>query len=150
MTVCDCFSDKQLKTFQKAFQKTDKDGDGYLALKDIKKVFKLLKINTSSEDLNNIVFREFRQGEQKFDVIDLIRILYYYLRYSDSQEELARAFAAFDTDHDGKVSVDLVNQVLSNINNPLSKELIDEILGSLDTSNGLVDYKELANKLNPK
>ena len=148
MTVCECFSDDQLRSFQRAFSHYDKDKDGVLAVEDLPKALKVIGIIPTQEELNGMLVD---LGDSPLDVLEFISLIYFFLRGADSREELIRAFAVFDEDHDGKIPADTVSQILSNLKHPVPDEQINEVLEQLNNDeNGLIDYAEMICLLRPE
>ena len=82
-----------------------------------------------------------------FDFPGFVSIIYFFLRATDTQEELIRAFASFDADHDGKIPTDLMSDILTNLKHPIPKEKADELLQQFNDDNGLVDYKQFIKRV---
>ncbi|OHT02450.1 EF hand family protein [Tritrichomonas foetus] len=148
MTVCECFSDDQLRSFQRAFSHYDKEKTGVLNLDDLQKALKIIGIVPTQEELNGM---KIDLGNAPLDILEFISLIYYFLRGSDTQEELIRAFAVFDEDNDGKIPAETAEQILSNLKHPVPKDHIEEVLAQIGADeNGLIDYAEMIRVLKPE
>lgn len=140
-------TDDQLRSFQKAFQRYDKDKDDLIDTEEVKKALRALGIVPTDEEFEAMQY----DLHEKVDVSSFIAVVYYFLRGADSQEELIRAFAVFDNDHDGKIPVDTAIQILTNLKHPVPRDMVDQIMAELNTNgDDLIDYSEMIRKLRPK
>lgn len=143
-------TDNQLKAFQQAFVRCDKSQQGSISIQDLPKALKQVGIIINYDDLQNILASSaVNENEQLFDFPEFVSIIYFFLRGSDTQEELIRAFASFDTDNDGKIPTGLMSDILTNLKHPIPKEKADELLEKFSDDNGLVDYKQFIKKVRP-
>lgn len=147
------FTDNQLKAFQQAFNHYDKAQQGVIFIQEVPKALKNVGIIINSDDLTNISVSSaislVNESDQVLDFPEFVSIIYFFLRASDTQEELIRAFSSFDTDHDGKIPTGLMSDILSNLKHPIPKEKADEFLQQFSDDNGLVDYKQFIKRVRP-
>lgn len=149
MSDLNFITDNQLRTFQAAFDHYDKSKQGMISINDISKALKLIGIIITYDDLQNMLSSSLIDEEtQLFDFPEFVSIIYYYLRGADTQEELIRAFSSFDTDHDGKIPIGLMSDILTNLKHPIPKERADELLERYK-DNDLIDYKQFIKKVRP-
>ena len=67
--------------------------------------------------------------------------------YSNTEKELIKAFTAYDHHGTGTLHVDLVRQILTKKNNPLTEIQVDHLFAALKIVKNQVNIKELARTL---
>jgi calmodulin len=144
---CECLSDKQLKSFKKAFMHYAKKTDGILKNEDFPKALKMVGIRPTDEEIEEMLDEI---GDIPIDIVEFIICIYYFLRAADTQEELINAFKIFDTEKKGKLSVARIRDILTSLKHPVSQPLIDELVNQLnkDGSN-MIDYAEMIRLMRP-
>ena len=148
MTVCECFSDDQLRSFRRAFKNYEQKKTGILNFDDLPKALKLVGIFPTPEELKGM---KADLGDSQLDLLEFISLIYYFLRGADTTEELIRAFSVFDKDHDGKIPIDDARSILENLKHPVPKEQIEEVMVQLSNDDDkLIDYAKMIQKLRPE
>ena len=148
MSVCECFTDQQLKNFTKVFRQFSKSGGGVITPEDFPKALKKIGIRATADEIQEML-NEIGE-ENPIDVIEFIISAYYFLRAADSQDELIRAFQIFDTKNTGKIPANTIYQILSNLKHPIEKPVIDEIIGQLDQDGShMIDYAQMIRMMRP-
>lgn len=148
MTVCECFSDDQLRSFRRAFNHFDRKKNDNMDFDDLPKALKLVGIIPTPDELQSM---KQDVGDSPLDLLEFISLIYYFLRGADTKEELIRAFSVFDEDHDGKIPVNEATQILSNLKHPVPQEQINEIMQTLDKNDDhLIDYARMIEILRPE
>lgn len=148
MTVCECFSDDQLRSFRRAFNHFDRKKNDNMDFDDLPKALKLVGIIPTRDELQSM---KQDVGDSPLDLLEFISLIYYFLRGADTKEELIRAFSVFDEDHDGKIPVNEATQILSNLKHPVPQEQINEIMQTLDKNDDhLIDYARMIEILRPE
>ncbi|OHT01607.1 Calmodulin [Tritrichomonas foetus] len=118
-------------------------------LKDLPKALKAIGIVITTEDFINIQNTVIADEQACIDLPEFISIIYYFLRATDTQEELIRAFAVFDNDHDGKIPIDAMTQILTNLKHSIPKDKVEGILNEMKDDDDMIDYKALIKRLRP-
>lgn len=144
---CECLSDKQIKSFKKAFTHYAKNTGGILDPDDFPKALKMVGIRPTDDEIKEMLEEV---GEAQIDIVEFIICIYYFLRAADTQEELINAFKIFDTEKKGKLPVARIREILSSLKHPVSQPLIDELVSQLnkDGSN-MIDYAEMIRLMRP-
>lgn len=148
MTVCECFTDDQLRSFRRAFKHFEQNKSGIINFEDLPKALKLVGISPTQEELKGM---KTDLGDSQLDLLEFISLIYYFLRGADTREELIRAFSVFDKDHDGKIPIDEAKQILANLKHPVPNEQIEEVMIQLNNGNdNLIDYAQMIKLLRPE
>ena len=138
---------------QKAFNKRDADGDGYLNETEFYKALKMLNIRPTDEEKRSINddLVAIDPTKTKIDIATLTFVVSFYLRGKDSKEDLVRAFSVFDPEGTQCLKTEQCIQILTSIKHPLTEERAKEIVLPLDPENqGEVSIVDLVNALFPE
>lgn len=144
--VSKCISDEQLRSFRRAFEHYDKDGDGIVDEKGFRHALTMVGICPTEEELNSM---KEDIGSEEIHLVDFIAVIYYFLRGADTQEELIKAFAVFDKNKDGEIDADTARNILLNLKHPVPEEHVNEIMKKLNV-NGKVNYANMIKELRPQ
>lgn len=149
--VLPIFTDNQLITFQSVFDHYDKSKQGIMEIKDLGKALKTLGITINNEDFNQITtyLSQVVENYEQFDLPLFVSIIYYFLKGADTQKDLLRAFSAYDTDHDGKMPINEITEILLSLKHPFPSQKIEELCQQFKDDQDLVDYKALIKALRP-
>jgi Ca2+-binding EF-hand superfamily protein len=86
-------------------------------------------------------------GSDEIQLADFILVSYYFGRRAEDPAEITRAFAVFDDDGDGQISVDLARSILKGLKHPLHDSQIDRLIEELAGDGDGVDYAQIVAKL---
>jgi Ca2+-binding EF-hand superfamily protein len=139
------FTDQQLRTFRKEFTVCDSRRAGRLTAAEFQTALTHLGVLPTQEEFTAML-AEVKSRE--IDLSNFLTLLYYFVRGADKPEELARALTVFDDDRDGKLSVEVVRDILGGLRRPVPEERISAIIEA-QGENGLVAISGLIRELRP-
>lgn len=144
-------TDDQINQFKKVFKKFDKDASGYIPMKTVGTVMRLLGQNPTELELENYVHEVDPQGSGFVDFPTFVGLMAGKLRdpFATSSDEMIEAFRVFDTERTGMISADYLREILSTLGEKLGDQEIDELvrvsqLADKD-ADGNINYEALVN-----
>jgi Ca2+-binding EF-hand superfamily protein len=145
--ACPTLTDQQLTTFKSTFIHYAGSDGKTIPRSTFSNALRSIGIVPTREELNSML-QDIR-GDS-LDFIDFVILIYYFLRGADTTEEVIRAFAVFDEDKDGLISIETAKQVLINLKHPVPEDKVDQILRTLHRDDELIDYAKMIAELRPK
>ena len=77
------------------------------------------------------------------DFPEFLDIMAHKMKDTDSVEAINEAFRTFDTDHSGTISADELKHVLTNLDEKVTEEEVDEMIAEADIDgDGQINYEE--------
>ncbi|KAH7366382.1 hypothetical protein KP509_18G075800 [Ceratopteris richardii] len=126
---------------EEAFRRFDADGDGKISPSELGAVFRSLGDQLTDEDLILMVKAVDKDGDGFVDLQEFISMNAEHA--SSSQESLREAFRVFDTNSDGKISVEELYRVFTCLGETYSMEECERMIQNNDSDgDGFVDFEE--------
>lgn len=106
------------------------------------------------QEINSSKYREIHssiEGDGEISFGEFVRVMgaQFYRKYTN--EEIREAFAYFDRDNSGYISVDELNEVMSKMGRHYSKNELDRMVRAVDTDgNGRIEINEFTRLLNQR
>lgn len=138
-------SQELIEKFRASFDTFVEKDTGLLENSMIEKAIRLLGYNPNKIEMKYIL-----ADVSKVDAIDFETFCYIAFHvglYSNTEKELIKAFTAYDHHGTGTLHIDLVRQILTNKNNPLSDAHVDNLFTSLRIVKNQVNIRELVRTL---
>jgi Ca2+-binding EF-hand superfamily protein len=140
-----CFTDQQLRSFQKEFIACDSRKTGKLKPDEFHTALSHLGVIPTKEEFRAMLVEI---GSDGIDLRNFLTVIYYFVRGADKPAELQRALSVFDDDQDGRLSVEVVTDILKGLRRPVPDERIATIVQALGAS-GSISIAELIQELRP-
>jgi Ca2+-binding EF-hand superfamily protein len=140
--------------FREAFEMFDTDQDGAITFQDLSKIFILLGITITEQELLDMINEVDINRDDIIEYDEYISLIARKIRDSDLQEEQQEAFKIFDRDRDGKISLEELKFVMTIISkNLLNKDITDEEVMHMFSladkdQDGFLSYEEFDNIIN--
>jgi Ca2+-binding EF-hand superfamily protein len=141
----DVIPDSQLRALKRAFEHYDTDQDGLITKDDgLPRALKAVGIVPTSEEFQGMCDSA---PHQTIDLVAFVSIVYHFLRWTDTEEELERAFrgCARDPKKDS-LPVDTAKQILLNLKHPLPEAQVDDLVKKLGRS-GVIKIADMVKEL---
>jgi Ca2+-binding EF-hand superfamily protein len=133
--------EEKLKECKIVFDLFDKDKDGLIPTKELGNLMRILGAAPSNIELETIIQNLESNNHKLISFEKFIVIFQKKLESQDSEEDIINEFRKLDKDNNGTISENDLRNLMSNYDNPLSDEEIEEIIQEANVdSNGNIDY----------
>eukprot|EP01120_Amphizonella_sp_Union-15-10_P003703 TRINITY_DN14118_c0_g1_i1.p1 TRINITY_DN14118_c0_g1~~TRINITY_DN14118_c0_g1_i1.p1 ORF type:complete len:153 (-),score=43.97 TRINITY_DN14118_c0_g1_i1:118-576(-) len=136
-------TDEQIAEFKEAFSLFDKDGDGAITKKELRTVLHSLGQNPTEEELSEMIKEVDTDGNGAIDVDEFLMMMAKQMKNADSEEDIKHAFSVFNKN--GKISVNEMRYVMTNLGQKLTEDEMEEILGVLPIEDDQINFEDLVN-----
>ena len=144
-------SEEEIAEFKEAFTIFDKDGDGTITTKELGIIMSSLGQNPTEAELQDMISEVDRDGNGIIDFPEFLTMMGRQMNDKDTEEEIRNAFRVFDKDGNGYISPAELRQVMLNLGERLSDEVIDEMVQDADIDgDGQVNYEEFVTMMMSK
>ena len=142
------FEEDKLKECKLIFDMFDEDKDEQISIDVLGDCLRICGAAPSQQELDKITKKYENSKEQSISFEIFIKLLERLLISQDSEEDLINEFTKIDHVGDGTITKsDLIN-LMSNYENPLSTEEIDEIMQEVNADeNGYINIQRLVKLL---
>ncbi|XP_031196976.1 calmodulin-like [Mastomys coucha] len=149
--MADQLTEEQIAEFKEAFSLLDKDGDGTITSKELGAVMRSLRKNPTEAELQGMINEVDVDGNGTVDFPEFLRMMARKLKDTDSEEEFREAFCVFDKDGNGYISAADLCHVMTNLEEKLTDEEVDEMVREADIEgDGQVNYEEFVQMMTMK
>jgi len=137
-------SEDKLEEIQRIFNDFDKNKDGTICVSELEEALKNLGCRTKESDLKELL-KEFDKDDSGIlEFNEFCQIVSAQMTDSSSDEFLAEALRAIDTNGDGIIPCSDLISLLTVVGPRLSMEEVEEIIKEIDPKNeGFIRYKDL-------
>ncbi|KAI1817931.1 myosin regulatory light chain cdc4 [Poronia punctata] len=127
--------------YKEAFSLFDKRGNGLVTVDSLGDLLRACGQNPTLTEIRDLE----RNVGGEFDFETFSKILNRPGGFRDpgEPEEYCRGFQVFDKDMTGFIGVGQLKYILTNLGEKMSDEEVEELLKSIDTSSGQVNYTDL-------
>ena len=133
--------EEKLKECKIVFDLFDKDKDGLIPTKELGNLMRILGAAPSNLELETIIQKLESNNHKLISFEKFIVIFQKKLESQDSEEDIINEFRKLDKENNGTISENDLRNLMSNYDNPLSDEEIEEIIQEANVdSNGNIDY----------
>merc|ERR1712205_41471 len=136
-------SAEQKAEIKEAFDLFDTDGSGAIDAKELKVAMQALGFEPSTEEIAKMVKDIDVDGNATIECEEFIEMMEGKMAGKDPVEEMKKAFALYDVDNKGKITVTDMERVAKELGENLSKEELQGILDESDRDgNGTITEEE--------
>ncbi|CAL4196181.1 unnamed protein product [Meganyctiphanes norvegica] len=138
------FTEEQIAEFKLAFETFDEDGDGRITPGEVESVMNSLRMVITSKDQVLDMIREVdTNGNGSIDLQEFTTMLSQNMEEGETLGNLKEAFAEFDINGDGFITVEELKKVLENLGETVTDEKADEFIREVDANgDGRISYDE--------
>jgi Ca2+-binding EF-hand superfamily protein len=138
----DVFSPAEQEEFQAAFHRFRPHKSARVKTQDLKKLVRAVGFLPREDELEDMIED---LGSSEFDFGAFMYILSRHARQADPEGELLDSFKIVDKAGTGKLPVDKIREVLSNLRTPFTEEQIIDVIQQTEVdSQDQIDYAEFA------
>merc|ERR1711981_771207 len=124
-------SEDQKKEVKEAFDLFDTDGSGAIDAKELKVAMQALGFEPTNQEITKMVQEIDVDGNSTVEFEEFVEMMEGKMSGKDPVEEMKKAFALYDVDNKGKITITDMERVAKELGENLST---DELQGILDES----------------
>ncbi|XP_052271672.1 calmodulin-A-like [Dreissena polymorpha] len=130
-------------TIGDVFRLLDVDGSGYLDSQELETALKHMGVDITKEEVDELVKKIDQDGNGTVDMFEFSQMVAQKMQVYDPEKELRDAFAVFDKNGDGKVSVEEIREVVESLGGKMTNAEVESMLVDVDENHdGYIDYDE--------
>ncbi|ESQ42143.1 hypothetical protein EUTSA_v10014926mg [Eutrema salsugineum] len=148
--MADELFDDIISEFKETFSLFDKDGDGFISMKELGTVMASSGQNPTEAELQDMINEVDADGNGKIDFPEFLNLMARKMKdTTDSEEELKEAFKAFDKDQNGFISAADLRHVMTNLGENFTDEVVDEMIRKAGVDgDGQIKYDDFVKFMN--
>ena len=136
------FEEDKLKECQLIFDMFDEDKDNQITIKELGDCLRICGAAPSQQELNIIIKNLEDNKKELISFETFIKLLERFLSTQDSEEDLIKEFMKIDQLGDGTISESDLRKLMSNYENPLNSQEIDDIIHEANVDeNGYINIQ---------
>ena len=136
-------NDKDSKDFINAFERFDKDYDGYISIEDLAEIMKKVGKSINQGEMQDLEGEINPHEIGMFDLKEYISIMQRRKRDKDSDEDLLAIFKIIDKDENDLIGPDELLNFMSSLEHKVSHEETEEMIKEFDgDGDGFCTFKE--------
>lgn len=122
-------SEAQINEFRETFSMFDKNGTGFIAMKDLSKVMKILGQNPMKDDLNDIIHEAGLSDKREIDFSEFLSIMTIQMKnYNAYLNMMLKPYKEFDKAGSGIISANDFRRIMISLDNSLSDKDVNDII----------------------
>ena len=136
------FEEDKLKECQLIFDMFDEDKDNQITIKELGDSLRICGAAPSQQELNIIIKNLEDNKKELISFETFIKLLERFLSTQDSEEDLINEFMKIDQVGDGTISESDLRKLMSNYENPLNSQEIEDIIHEANVDeNGYINIQ---------
>ena len=137
------FTDEQVAEFKQAFALFDTDGNGFVTTDELGTVMRSLGQKPTDEEILDMIHLVDEDGDGTIDFEEFILLMEMKMNDSDEEQDIIEVFKVFDNDGNGYITAAELRHVMTNLEEKLTDEEIDEMINEADIDgDGQISYNE--------
>lgn len=137
-------SEEKLEEVERIFYEFDKNKDGTICVSELGEAMKLLGCRIKENEINELIKEFDKDASGVLEFQEFCQIVSAQVNDSSSDEFLAEALRAIDTNGDGIIPCSDLISLLTVVGPRLTIEEVEEILKEIDPNNeGFIKYEDL-------
>lgn len=138
------------KEVEEAFNVFDVDKSGTMDAKELRDALRALGFDVTKAEVNKIMSRKDPTGNGFLPFEVFKQVCAEYIKTRDPRTEILRAFALFDTDHDGLIDIEDLKKVSKELGDDLPLEELEVMISKFDKDkDGKINIDEFFNIMDP-
>lgn len=126
------------------FMLFDKNEDAYVHTLELGTLLRAINLNPTESELAELMKKIDPTGSGQFNLQQLENLVRTRGKDPDTLQDVIDALKVFDTDHDGKVTVEEFLYAMVNMGEKMTEEEVREIIGDTELDNGHIKIDEFA------
>ena len=126
----------------------DVNKDGSISKKELEYILRSLNEDPEEEEIQQLLDEVDVDGNGEIDFEEFVALMGKRQKQIDLEAEIVNAFKVFDKDENDLISITDLRHILSNLNDFMTEDEIDEMLFEADTDyDGFIKYKDFLKDL---
>ena len=127
----------------------DSNNDGKIPVEEMQTVLEVLGLDQQTEIYEAVIRKAVTGKKGRINFSQFLRLTQPLLDEPDMEGEVIEAFQVLDNDSSGFISVAMMRNIMSNLEENLSEEEMNAIINMADVDpNGMIDYKQFIKRMN--
>ena len=122
----------------------DKNQDGYVHTQELGTLLRAINLNPTESELVDLMKKVDTINSGQFNLQQLETLVRNRGKDSDSLQDVVDALKVFDSDHDGKITVDEFLYAMVNMGERMTEEEVKEILADAELEGNSIKVEEFA------
>ena len=136
------------KEYQEAFEMFDVNKDGSISKKELEYILRSLNEDPEEEEIQQLLDEVDVDGNGEIDFEEFVALMGKRQKQIDLEAEIVNAFKVFDKEENDLISITDLRHILSNLNEFMSEDEIDDMLFEADSDyDGFINYKDFLKNL---
>mmetsp|Transcript_10112 Transcript_10112/g.22747 ORF Transcript_10112/g.22747 Transcript_10112/m.22747 type:complete len:177 (-) Transcript_10112:121-651(-) len=140
-------TDEQVKDIKRAFDMFDIDGSGAIDRSELTSALYALGIPVTDSDVQGVMVvadknKKDEEGSDEVDYKEFVRLMQDKVLGADPKDNVLRAFTAFDTNCDNKISLQELKSMFWEMGDDATEEELQEIIDVCGTGDGAISQEE--------
>jgi calmodulin len=136
------------KEYQEAFEMFDVNKDGSISKKELEHILRSLNEDPDEEEIQQLLDEVDVDGNGEIDFEEFVALMGKRQKQIDLEAEIVNAFKVFDKEENDLISITDLRHILSNLNEFMSEDEIDDMLFEADSDyDGFINYKDFLKNL---
>ena len=136
------------KELQEAFEIFDLNKDGSISKKELENILRSLNEDPEEEEIQQLLDEVDVDGNGEIDFEEFVALMGKIQKEIDLEAEIVNAFKVFDKDENDLISITDLRHILSNLNDFMTEDEIDDMLFEADSDyDGFINYKDFLKNL---
>ena len=141
-------TEEQILEFKEAFKLFDKDSGGSIDAEELKDALESLGQVVTEESVQELVDEVDEDGSGEIEFDEFLVLMSRQILNSDVVYDCEKAFDIWDSDHDGRITVEQVRSVFQRLPERPSEDEIEELIDIADADrDGMIDFNDLMNMM---
>ncbi|KAJ8044770.1 Calmodulin [Holothuria leucospilota] len=140
---------EQILEFREAFETFDRDHDGVISVKELKRILKMIGLDLPDEDVQDMFDEADQDGNGTLDFVEFMAMVTKKMTDTDVREDIKEAFKVFDKKGVGFLTtLELREIMMTHGDYSMSLDEVDEMISHADMDgDGSINYEEFVKVL---
>ena len=126
----------------------DVNKDGSISKKELEHILRSLNEDPDEEEIQQLLDEVDVDGNGEIDFEEFVALMGKRQKQIDLEAEIVNAFKVFDKEENDLISITDLRHILSNLNEFMSEDEIDDMLFEADSDyDGFINYKDFLKNL---
>merc|ERR1712094_42132 len=130
-------SEKEMKEVKEAFDLFDGDASGAIDAKELYVAIQALGFEPTEEEIDKMVKDIDADGNATIELEEFYEMMSGKMSEKDAAEEMKKAYALFDVEKKGKISIKDMERVAQEIGESMDKESLQEVIDICGDGSGI-------------